>query len=275
MRYKSMIVCLDNSAESSQRLDFSLLLAAQHDAHLTGLHLTYAPVIMSDPYAVWAPMMLEWEESAKIQQERNRESFYLSANKAGVNCDWSGYRSSDFQKMITHARASDLVIIGQRNPAEIESDRSNDYPERLILKLGRPALLLPHAGTVQKTFDNIIVAWDGGREAARAIADAIPFLKLAQHVKILTMSESADLENDLPDVDMAAYLARHDVKAEIERNQSIHIAPADWLLSRAADSHANLLVMGAYGHSRLTELVLGSVTQSIMRQMNLPVLMSH
>lgn len=275
MRYKNMTVCLDNSAESSQRLDFSLALAVRHGAHLTALYLTYVPFIMSDSYAVWAPMMLEWEDLAKTQQERARESFYATASKAGINFDWAGYRSFELQKIIAHARVSDLTIIGQRNPADVESDRGNGYPERLILKLGRPVLILPYAGEIPKTFDNIFVAWDGGREDTRAMADALPFLRLAQQVKVLTIYESADQENDLPDIDIAGYLAKHDVKVEIERNQSIHIAPADWLLSRAKEIHADLLVMGAYGHYRLTELVLGSVTQAIMRQMTLPVLMSH
>jgi nucleotide-binding universal stress UspA family protein len=275
MSYKSMTVCLDNSAGSVRLLDFALSLAAQNNAHLTGLHLTYAPIILSDPYAVWEPMMLEWEESAQTKQEQAREKFIAAAAKAGVSADFSAYRSTDLRAVIAHARASDLTIVGQRNQGDDQGDLGNNFPMSFVLKLGRPVLFFPYIGNVSTKFNSIIVAWDGGREAARAMADAMPFLKLAQQVKILSISEHNDEDHDLPDIDIAAYLAKHKVKVDIERNENVQVAPADWLLSRAADSGADLLVMGAYGHNRLTELILGGVTRTVMRQMTLPVLMSH
>lgn len=275
MSYKSMMVCLDNSAGSSRLLEFALTLAAQNNAYLTGLHLTYAPIILSDPYAVWEPMMLEWEESAQTKQEHAREKFISEAAKAGVNADFSAYRSTDLHAVIAHARASDLTIVGQRNQGDSEGDLGNNFPISFVLKLGRPVLFFPYNGEVSTKFNTIIVAWDGGREATRAMADAMPFLKLAQQVKVLSISEHSDKDHDLPDIDIAAYLAKHGVKVDIERNENVHIAPAEWLLSRAADSAADLLVMGAYGHNRLTELILGGVTRSVMRKMTLPVLMSH
>lgn len=275
MSYKSMTVCLDNSAGSSRLLEFALTLAAQNNAHLTGLHLTYAPIILSDPYAVWEPMMLEWEESAQTKQEHAREKFIAEAAKAGVNADFSAYRSTDLPAVIAHARASDLTIVGQRNFADSEGDLGNNFPISFVLKLGRPVLFFPYNGVVSTKFNTIIVAWDGGREATRAMADAMPFLKLAQQVKVLSISEHSDEDHDLPDIDIAAYLAKHKVKIELERNENVQIAAAEWLLSRAASSGADLLVMGAYGHNRLTELILGGVTRTVMRQMSLPVLMSH
>lgn len=275
MSYKSMTVCLDNSAGSSRLLEFALTLAAQNNAHLTGLHLTYAPIILSDPYAVWEPMMLEWEESAQTKQEHAREIFISEAAKAGVSADFSAYRSTDLTAVIAHARASDLTIVGQRNQGDNEGDLGNNFPISFVLKLGRPILFFPYNDEVSTKFNTIIVAWDGGREATRAMADAMPFLKLAQQVKVLSISEHSDQDHDLPDIDIAAYLAKHGVKVDIERNENVQIAPAEWLLSRAADSAADLLVMGAYGHNRLTELILGGVTRTVMRKMTLPVLMSH
>ncbi|CAN5684502.1 universal stress protein [soil metagenome] len=275
MSYKSMVVCLDNSTGSPRVLDFSLELASQYGAHLTGLHLTYDPIIMSDPYAVWAPMMLEWEESAEEKQNIAKEEFYSGAKKAGVNVDWAGYRSSDTASVVAHARANDLAIIAQRNADDISNDSGNKLADLLALKLGRPVLYLPYIGKFSTMFDKVIVAWDGGREAARAMSDALPFLCAAKQVTVLSISEKADLDDDLPDIDIAGYLAKHDVKVDIERNQGVDIDPADWLLSRANELDADLLVMGAYGHNRMTEMVLGGVTLSILRHMTLPVLMSH
>jgi nucleotide-binding universal stress UspA family protein len=275
MSYKSLTVFLDNSAGSSRRLSFALSLAQQHGAHLHALHLTYSPIIMSDPYAVWAPMLVEWEESAQAKHDKAKLAFLEEAKKAGVAVDWLGFRSDDFRELIAHARASDLIVLGQRNPSDIEGDFGRGFPENMVLKLGRPVIFLPYVGEARSHFDRVIVAWDGGREAARAMADALPILKEAKQVKILSISEHVDDDHDLPDVNIAAYLAMHGVSVEIERNENIAMAPADWLLSRAADMDAQLLVMGAYGHSRITELVFGGVTRAIMSQMTMPVLMSH
>lgn len=122
MRYKNITVCLDNSAGSSRLFDFSMALAAQNDAHLSGLCLTYAPLILSDPYAVGAAMMLEWEDTAQKKQDQAREKFISKAAKAGVIADFSGYRSTDAREVIAHARASDLAIVAQRNVADCDAD---------------------------------------------------------------------------------------------------------------------------------------------------------
>lgn len=277
MRCRSMTVCLDNSAGSSRRLEFAIALAAQHDAHLTGLHQTYAPLV-PDPYGYGeiVSLVAEWEASAKESQERAEAAFRTAAQMAGINFDWAGYRSSEPQRVIAHARSSDLAIIGQRDPPAVDtSDAGKGFNESFVLQLGRPVLYLPYAGNIPKTFDNIIVAWDGGREAARAMADAMPFLQRARQVQVLTIFENKDRGNDLPDVDIAAYLARHEVQVQIDKTENIDVKPGDWLLSRAADDGADLLVMGAYGHSRWSELVLGGVTHTVLREMTLPVLMSH
>jgi nucleotide-binding universal stress UspA family protein len=275
MSYKSMTVCLDNSSGSSRRLDFALALAARHGAHLTGLHLTYAPAVFYEPYADWAPVVVEWERVAQKRQELAQESFRTAARKAGVNYDWASYQSSALQQIIEHARTTDLTILGQQSAADALSDIGTNFNEFFVLRLGRPVLFLPHAGELPPAFGNIVVAWDGGREAGRAMADAMPFLQEAKQVTVSTLIKKPDRENDLPQIDIAAYLARHDVPVAIERHQLSAAAPADWLLTRVADLGADLLVMGAYGHHRVTELVLGGMTRSLLHQMTIPVLMSH
>jgi nucleotide-binding universal stress UspA family protein len=107
------------------------------------------------------------------------------------------------------------------------------------------------------------------------MADAMPLLRQAKRVTVLSISKKMDLEHDLPDVDIGAYLAKHEVNVEVERNEDIDVTPAEWLLFRTEELKADLLVMGAYGHSRVTELILGGTTRSVMQKMRLPVLMSH
>lgn len=275
MSYRSMTVCFDNSANFTRLLDFSLSLAARHHAHLTGVHISPASAIVSDPYVVWAPMMVEWEEAAKERQLQARATFENGASKADVQSDFFVCRSTDLHEVIARARASDLIIAGQAKAESKEDDYGSLLPESLVIKLGRPILFLPQNSEIRKNFDTVIVAWDGGREAARAVADALPFLMRAKLVKVLSVARRSLVGQELPDVDIANYLARHDVRVDVARDENIHITTQDCLLSQAKECRADLLVMGAYGHNRFSEIVFGGVTHAIMREMSLPVLMSH
>ena len=122
-----------------------------------------------------------------------------------------------------------------------------------------------------------MLAWDAGREAARAVSDAMPFLERAEQVTVMAVNPSSGEgdHGEEPGADIALHLARHGVKAEVHQTESPDISVGDELLSRIADDGSDMLVMGAYGHTRLRELVLGGVTRSILEQMTVPVLMSH
>jgi nucleotide-binding universal stress UspA family protein len=278
MGYKCISVCLDNGNSAVQRLDFALALAAQHGAHLKGVHVTYEPVILTDPYEVWAPILLEWEQGAQKRERLAREQFAVAAGKAGVSFDWVAYRSFELQEIIAHARASDLTILGRDDIGGNADKRARSFADLLLMQLGRPVLLLPpisKSGSANGQFDSILVAWNGSREAARAMADAMPFLRLAQQVRVVTIVETIQREKDLPDVDIGVYLAKHGVRAELDRVESIDTSPSDCLLPAALKMKADLLVMGAYGHKRWSELIMGGMTRSVMQNISLPVLMSH
>lgn len=275
MDYKSMTVFLDSGTGSMRRFEFALALAEQHGAHLTCLHLIYSPLIAYDPYAQWTELMREWEDSARDTQKKMMDKCRAIAERSNVNFDFVGYLSSDANQVLAHARMADLIIMGQRDPDDIESDFGNGFRESFVLRVGRPVLFLPYIGPTLSKLDTIFVAWDGGREATRALADAMPFLKQAKLVKILTVSRGKERDGELPDVDIASNLAKHGVNAEVEKNENVSMDPAEWLLSRAADVGADMLVMGAYGHTRISELVLGGVTRSLLREMTMPILMSH
>lgn len=275
MDYKSIFVLIDNGADSMRRFDFALGLAEKHGAHLTCLHLIYSPLVAYDPYAQWTALMREWEDTARDIQRKVIDKCRAISDLSSVSVDFVGYLSSDAKQVLAHARMADLIVMGQRNPDDVESDFGNGFRESFVLKVGRPVLFLPYARSDSNKFDTIIVAWDGGREATRALADAMPFLKKAKLVKIITVSSGEEHEVELPDVDIASNLAKHGVNVEVEKNENVSIEVGEWLLSRAADANADMLVMGAYGHNRIAELVLGGVTRSLLREMTIPVLMSH
>jgi nucleotide-binding universal stress UspA family protein len=151
-----------------------------------------------------------------------------------------------------------------------------DFPERLALESGRPVLVIPYAGRYPKIGHNVVIAWKAGRESARAVFDALPLLTGAAHVHILEIKEHGSKKPSLaPDTSIAAALARHGIKPTIRTSVASDISVGDEILSRLADLDADLLVMGAYGHSRMRELVFGGTTRHIAQHMTVPTLFSH
>jgi nucleotide-binding universal stress UspA family protein len=145
----------------------------------------------------------------------------------------------------------------------------------MALESGRPVLVVPRVGTYTSIGERILVAWNGKRESARATFDAMPLLSQASSVKVLTIEPAQAEEGTLPDTEIAASLARHGVKVTSARTIAPETSVADEILNRVSDDSADLLVMGAYGHSRFRELVFGGVTRGIAQQMTVPTLLSH
>ncbi|MBV8576692.1 MAG: universal stress protein, partial [Acetobacteraceae bacterium] len=176
-----------------------------------------------------------------------------------------------------HARYADLAILGQLDPDRVETELIRPRPEQVALASGCPVLIVPYAGHFDKLGRRVLIAWSATREAARAVKDAMPFLTSAELVTVLTIDprEGPHGHGELPGADIALHLARHGVKAQIERTVSAGVPVGEALLSRAADLGVDLIVMGAYGHSRAREVLLGGATRSVLRSMTVPVLMSH
>ena len=180
------------------------------------------------------------------------------------------------------ARAADLVVLGQ--PAPDANAAAADIHVNVITNAGRPVLLVPFAGHHATVGRRILVSWDGGREAARAMQLALPLLKDADQVSIAVFEVAADEHKaaDALAADPRPWLARHGVTATLSvhavdhgRRLNRRSQIGERLLSLAADLSADLLVMGGYGHSRIRESLLGGVTRTVLDQMTLPVLMAH
>jgi len=144
-----------------------------------------------------------------------------------------------------------------------------------LFESGRPMIIVPYVQTAPLKLDRIMVCWDGSRPAARAIADAMPFLKRAKNVEVVSVTSERGKQDEIEGADMGHHLARHGLRVEVTRIMRGELDVEDVLLSHAADSDADFMVMGGYGHSRLREFVLGGVTRSILRTMTVPTLMSH
>ena len=167
-------------------------------------------------------------------------------------------------------RRFDLIILGQperKTPSDV-------IDEAVLFESGRPVILVPFIQEGGMTLDRVIVCWDGSRPAARAVGDALPFLKKAKQVEIVIVSDKPNKKDEIPGADLAQHLARHGLKVEIEHMTS-HIDVASTILSYAADSNADMIVMGSYGHSRFGSLSLVAPPAACSSSMTVPVLMSH
>ena len=281
MSYKDLLVGLDSDASARERIEIAAALAERFAAHLVGLYplpMPEAPRHFGyyDP-ALLNPFFEELRARARDAADKTREVFEHIASLHGVSAEWREIPEGADADPAVHARYADLAILGQLDPDSGEPDMIRPRPEQVTLASGRPILVVPYAGNFPNLGRRVVIGWNASREAARAVNDAMPLLTTAEIVSILTIDprEGPRAHGELPGADISLHLARHGVKAEIERTVSADLPVGEVLLSRAADLGADLLVMGAYGHSRARELLLGGATRSLLRSMTLPVLMSH
>jgi nucleotide-binding universal stress UspA family protein len=282
MGLKDILVHLDGTPQSTRRLDLALDLARRHEAHLVGLYLIDTRV-PSDTLAAASGGMLmgglmeRVREQTGEQVERVEIAFEAAVSLAGVSGEWRLVDGPIAATVALHARYADLAILGQTDPDRPDTTTPATVIEEVLFASGRPLLLVPYAGRFDRIGRNVLVGWNGSREAARALNDALPLMRKADRVTVLAADPESGFsgDGDVPSADIALHLARHGVKARAAITLSDGMDPADLLLNYASDLGADLLVMGGYGHSRLRELVLGGVTRSMLERTTLPVLMSR
>jgi len=278
MTLKNLLVHLDDSRACAGRLAVAIDLARAHGAHLTGLYVAAHPILPGGVRGeLPAHFLVALEEQTEKRSQAVMAHFNETVAKSGLTADGRIVRgpAAEIANIVSlHARYTDLVILGQSEPDTI-SDTDEHFVEDVILSSGRPALVIPYIGAGKTLGRRVLIAWDAGREAARALNDALPFLNRADKVAVLVINPNQGDHGPEPGADIALHLARHDVRAEAHHLAADDLSIGNALLSRLVDLDIDLLVMGAYGHSRLREWILGGVTKEIFRQMTVPVLMSH
>jgi nucleotide-binding universal stress UspA family protein len=282
MTVKDILVFVDDAKACPARLAVATELAQKYDAHLTGLAIVGLPPIPAYVQANLPPDALQLQQRhvrAKADQAKANFDTAVAAAGREIRAEWREAHGDGRTDLVAelHCRYVDLAIIGQPDPDD-ERPETDFLAESLVFGAGRPLLVVPYIGAAGGTLgQRVIVAWDAGREATRAVNDALPFLEAAKWVEVLVINPAPGLggHGEEPGADVALHLSRHGVNATAEHLVAEDIDVADAILSRCADQGADLLVMGAYGHSRLREMVLGGVTHHILRHMTVPVLMSH
>lgn len=277
--YKTILVHVDGTARSAQRVEIASRLAILHDAHLVGTALTglSAYVFPGPALAPGMPAISFPIEELRAEADRALDVFDASARRAGVQ-SFERRRIDDEAAMgvSAQARYCDLVVISQTAPDEFLPRLPSDFPEFVLLNSARPVLVVPVIGIQGDLGRRVTVAWNGSADAVRAITSAIALLQHAEQVSLVVFNADAepDLHGEVPGADIALYLARHGIRVEVTSASS----PADEgesLLSFAADKGSDLIVMGAYGHSRFREILLGGASRTALKSSPIPLWMAH
>lgn len=277
MSLKDVLVHVGSDPACPARLDVAARLAVWHDAHLTGLHVMAAPPIPGY-IEVELPRAVHELQARRLREEaeRARQAFEAAARAVGApRIEWRAVEGDILATTRLHARHADLAVVGQGVDVDDPTGALRVLPEELALSTGRPVLVVPRYGSFPAVGDHVLVGWNASREAARAVNDALPLLRRAQRVTVLTVDPGDEPERRIPGADIALHLARHGVNAVVAQTRGADISVGDVLLSYAADVGADLIVCGAYGHSRLREMVLGGATRHLLQHMTVPVLMAH
>jgi nucleotide-binding universal stress UspA family protein len=285
MAFKDILVHLDNGPRAPMRLKVAAALARRCGAHLTGVYVVDIP--SADIFYGAAMPMAAGGAEQVVEQIRAEATaaagpietaFNDTLAREGVEGAWRLVEGNMPATVSLHARYADLAVLGQANPYEPRDGIGTDaVVVSTLMTSGRPVLAVPFAGDFPTLGDRVLVAWNASREAARAVNDAMPLLRAASAVTVLAVNPRHGIHGhgDVPAADISLHLARHGVRAEAAHTVANDIPDGEALLSYAADIGADLIVAGAYGHSRARELVFGGVTRTLLAEMTAPVFLSH
>ncbi len=271
MELKHLIVHLDSSERTAERLELAVSLAARFGARLSGLFAEGASIGGS-------AVGRRSPQNMQRAREEARARFEQRTREASLATDWWQVEQGDYAHLVgwtaVCCRYADLALFGQQDP-EREGLVPPDLVDQAVLESGRPVLVVPYIGRYTEIGSRVLVAWTGSRESARALNDALPLLRGAREVTVLSLQQApSGAAGTVPDLDITAHLRAHGVEASYERVLT-DTGAADLVLNRAADTGADLTVLGAYTQSGFPFLPRSTTTRDILRTMTTPVLLSR
>jgi nucleotide-binding universal stress UspA family protein len=278
MSFRDILAPVISLAHDEAALAAAETVAARFEAHATALIVAVHLASEFSPHnAAFSDVLVDVFAGAKSHVARERKKVTDWLERASVRFETRDVRVEDAlnqQLVLAHARRTDLIVLSRPE----QNERAHDLLfQHILFGAGRPLLLVPERMREGMAWDRILIAWNGSREAARAVADALPFLKQAHEVVVATVdaTPSHGGHGQAPGRGLGAYLARHDVRVEVNNIDGLGRGEAAALMDAARAMDANMLVMGGYGHSRARELVFGGVTRALAEAPALPLLISH
>jgi nucleotide-binding universal stress UspA family protein len=279
---KTVVVFLDESSDARNRLDFALDIASDYGAHTVGLFVETLPIAVRTESTSLTFARGEGAGRAIDSYFRQRDAaaarlqrlIHSRATELGASAEWRNLSPNALLRdVVVHCTYSDLLIL----PPQARSPEGQPWSSAdVVLASGVPGIVVPSSFSAAP-IRNVLVAWNASRVARRAVGDAMLFLKRADNVTVVTIDahSGASGHGDEPGADIARFVARHGIKTTVEQLKSGGADVGDVLKRCASRLNVNLVVAGAYGHARIVEVVLGSTTKSILRETNVPVLISH
>ena len=280
MTYRSLLVFLDQDPGCAARTQIAIRLAKDHDCHLVGVAPTGLVDVLASPDA--AATLVEF---AGMARNALREEAEGATRRFSAACRAAGLKSVEAvvdeadkaRSLVRHAHCSDLTLLTQADTTAPGHRRAQDLVEQVVLNSARPTLIIPYAGRFETLGSDVMVAWDESREVVRALSDALPLLRQAKRVRVVSWNEKRSSDDQTLHARLDAlkqWLKWQGVSAEV-RVETTDIDISNAMLSHAADLNTDLIVMGAYGHTRWVERILGGATRGLLASMTVPVLMAH
>ena len=278
MSYKTIVVHVDGARNVDKRIEAAAYMAVAENAHLIGVAATGVSQFLQETVSMNRndPAIAPLLDTLRKRASAPLETFDKIVRQVGVPSFENRLIDDEVNSGISLQGAySDLIVLGQSSPGDA-SDLEADTVPYVVINSGCPVLVVPNTGAHTKIGSKVLIAWNGSMVARRAVHDAIPLLKRAEIVEVAVFNPTskAGAHGQLPGSDISLYLARHGINVDVKAD-TVKSDIGEAILSLADNLHADLLVMGCYGHSRFRETLLGGVTHTILQSMTLPVLMSH
>lgn len=275
MTYKTILAYVDVDAgiASTPALTAAAAVAGRFRAHVTALHVEpdiYIPIGPTFP-----AQMIEWQErSAEERTAAARKVVEAVERSAGTPIEWRTERGDPGVVAATHALYADLIVTSMHTGNPKRADINLVF-ESVLLSTGRPVLAIPTAPNSAAIGKRVLIAWKASRGAARAVQEALPFLAKAEAVQVFELHDEAERPTRAYGADIALHLSRHGIAVEVGHGPAADGEVGKAVLERARAFGADLIVAGAYGHTRMREYVLGGTTVHLLRNAQVPVLMAH
>jgi nucleotide-binding universal stress UspA family protein len=274
---KDIVVNLTPGPGDDPACRYAMSLAEAFNAHVTGVAFAYDPPW---PPAITdlggAQILRSLLEKSRADAKSTAAQFEAAAKRSqlSVQAMTPEATSSGAAEAIANlARTYDLAVLKQSSSRD--DVIAQEVIEAVLFNSGRPVLIVPYIQKAGFSIKRVLICWDGSRASARAVADSLPLIARADNVQVLTVVTGKFDENDVAGADIAEHLARYKLRVDLTRLPAPDIDVPSAILSHAADVDADLIVMGAYGHSRLRDFVLGGATRGMLQSMTVPTLMSH
>ncbi|MEM9140222.1 MAG: universal stress protein [Pseudomonadota bacterium] len=274
MSIKNILVCFNGTDKAKRAVRMGAALARRYDAHLTGAfpHTVPHTMIQMEGYMSQAALDLV-HDGLREADQRCRETFeaIVAEEEQGLRTSFLSEFGFPNDAIARLGRTYDLIVVAQ--PDEDSSVYTDPFPDDVAMKSGRPVLIVPRAFEQFELAKGVILAWDGQRAAARALSEAMDLIEDKHSVTVLHVGREQDVRQ--PGRDIMEHLSRHGLDAALNVQAPGKLKTSDIILNACAEADAGLLVMGAYEHSRFSELLLGGVTRDITTKSHIPVLMAH